>query len=102
MRLAPRPVRACGIVQRPQEPRLSLDEHEGFALIPGMVAERDGVGARREDLVADRLGDPEAAGRVLAVDDDAVEPPPLAERGRRSITTLRPAGPRCRREKADA
>ena len=43
---------AGGIVQRPQEPRLPLDEHEGFALIPGMVAERDGVGARREDLVA--------------------------------------------------
>ena len=34
-----------------------------------------------QDLVADRLGDAEAAGRVLAVDDDAIEPPALAQGG---------------------
>ena len=73
------PGRAGRIVRRPQQPGLALDEDERLALVPGMVAERDRVGAGGEDLVADRLRDAEAAGGVLAVDDDAVEAPALAQ-----------------------
>ena len=72
--------RAGREVRRAHEPRLALDEDERLALIPGMIAERHGVGAGHQDLVADRLGDAEAAGGVLAVDDDAIEPPALAQR----------------------
>ena len=76
------PSRSAGrVVHRAQQPRLAFDEDEGLALVPGMVAEGDGVGAGRQDLVADRLGDAEAAGGVLAVDDDAVELPAVAKAG---------------------
>ena len=40
-----------------------------------MVAERDGVGAGIEEFLVDRLGDAEAAGGVLAIDDDEIERP---------------------------
>ena len=40
-----------------------------------MIAERDGVGAGVDEFVVDRLGDAEAAGRVLAIDDDQIELP---------------------------
>ena len=53
----------------------TLDEHKRFLLIPGVVAERDRVGAGVEKFAIDRLGDAEAAGRVLAVDDNEVELP---------------------------
>ena len=86
--------RAGREVRRAHEPRLALDEDERLALVQGMVAERHGVGAGHQDLVADRLGDAEAAGGVLAVDDDAIEPPALAQRRQpRSITALRPGRP---------
>ncbi len=38
-----------------------------------MVAERHDVGAGGQQLLQDRLGDAEAAGRVLAVDGDEIE-----------------------------
>ena len=56
-----------------------------------MVAEGDDIGASRQDLVADRLGDAEAAGGVLAVDDDAVELPGLAQGGQ-ALLHRDPAG----------
>ena len=40
-----------------------------------MIAERDGIGAGVDEFVVDRLGDAEAAGGVLAVDDDEIELP---------------------------
>ena len=40
-----------------------------------MVAERDRVGADVDEFLVDRLGDAEAAGGVLAVDDDEIERP---------------------------
>jgi hypothetical protein len=46
-----------------------------------MVAERDRIGADIEELLVDRLGDAEAAGGVLAVDDDKVERPVADEAG---------------------
>ena len=50
------------IVERAQQTRLALDENERLALVPTVVAERDRIGARRQQVVADRLGDAEAAG----------------------------------------
>src|ERR1700731_4549118 len=38
-----------------------------------MVAERDRVGAGIEEFLVDRFGDAEAAGGVLAIDDDEIE-----------------------------
>ena len=67
--------RALGIVHRPDQARRALDEHQRLALIPGVVAERDGVGAGVDQFVVDRLGDAEAAGGVLAVDHDQIEFP---------------------------
>ena len=64
--------------------RLALDEDKRLALVEGVVAEGHDVGAGEQDLVADRLRDAEAAGRVLAVDDDEIEPPALAQ-GRQAL-----------------
>jgi hypothetical protein len=46
-----------------------------------VVAQGDRVGARIQDLIADRLGDAEAAGGILAVDDHAIELPAVAKPG---------------------
>ena len=72
-----------GIVDRPQQPRLALDEHQRLLLVEGVVAERHHVGAGIEQLLEDGLGDAEAAGRVLAVDDDEIELVALAQAGQR-------------------
>ena len=54
---------------------MPLDEDQRFLLIECVVAERDRVGARGEEILADRLGDAESASGVLAVDDDEIEFP---------------------------
>ena len=59
-----------------------------------MVAERDGIGAGVDQVLIDRLGDAEAAGGVLAVDDDEIELPVAISPGRRSSTTARPLRPK--------
>ena len=46
--------RAGGIVERADQARRALDEHQRLALIPGMIAERDRVGAGIDQLVVDR------------------------------------------------
>ena len=69
------PGRAGRIIDRAHQPRLAGDEDQRLLLVEGVIAERHRVGAGLEKFVADRLGDAEAAGRVLAVDDDDVEPP---------------------------
>ena len=73
------PRRAGRIVERTDQPRRALDEHQRLALVPRMIAAGDDVGAGVDHLVVDRLGDAEAAGRVLAVDDDAIELPVALE-----------------------
>ena len=73
--------RAGRIVDRPDQPRRAFDEDQRFLLIPGMIAERDRVGAGLDEFVVDRLGDAEAAGRVLAIDDDAIELPVADQAG---------------------
>ena len=73
--------RAGGIVERPNEARRALDEHQRLLLVPGMIAERDRVGAGVDQFAVDRLGDAEAAGGVLAVDHDEIELPVADEAG---------------------
>ena len=75
------PRRTGRIIERADQPRRARDEYQRLALVPRMVAERDGVGAGIHHLVVDRLGNAEAAGRVLAVDDDAIELPVAHEPG---------------------
>ena len=70
--------RAGGIVDRPDQARRALDEDERLLLVPGVIAERDGVGAGLDQLAIDRLGDAETARRVLAVDH---EPDRASSRG---------------------
>src|SRR3984957_3070895 len=66
---------ASRIVAPGDQPRRPLDEDQRLLLVPGMVAERDRVGPGVEEILVDRLGDAEAARRVLAVDDDEIELP---------------------------
>jgi hypothetical protein len=46
-----------------------IEVAEGIAVAERVVAERDHVGAHREDVGASLLGDPEPSRGVLAVDD---------------------------------
>ena len=84
------PGRAGRIVERTDQPRRALDEHQRLALVPGMVAERDGVGAGVEEILIDRLGDAEAAGGILAVDDDEIELP-VGDQAGQALQHDRPA-----------
>ena len=81
---APRPGVPFGIIDRADQPRRALDEHQRLALVPGVIAERDGVGAGIDQFVVDRLGDAEAAGGVFAVDDDEIELP-FGDQARQSL-----------------
>ena len=65
--------RAGRIVDRAQEPVVAVGEGERLALVPDVVAGGHAIGAGREQLLQDLFGDAEAAGGVLAVDDDEVE-----------------------------
>ena len=67
------PRRAGGIVERTQQTRLALDEDESFALVPTVVAKRDCIGTRRQQVVANRFGDAEATGGILTVDHHEIE-----------------------------
>ncbi len=83
--------RALRHVGGADEPRGALDEDQRLALVPGMIAERDGVGAGIEQLLIDRLGDAEAAGRVLAIDHDEIERP-VPDQSRQMIRDRGAAG----------
>ena len=67
--------RAPWVVRGADQLRRALDEHQRLALIPGVIAERDGIRSRVEEFLIDRLGDAKAAGGILAIDDDEVEGP---------------------------
>lgn len=62
------------IVQRAQEARLALDICHGLALVPGMVAEGEAVGAGTEEIVRDGFGEAKTAGRILGIHDNEIEP----------------------------
>ena len=67
--------RAGRIVRRPDEAVLPSGEGQRLALVPDVVAGGHRIGARLQRALEDLLGDAEAAGRVLAIDDDEVELP---------------------------
>jgi len=69
------------VVRRAHDPRLVVEVRVDLLAVIGVVAERDDVDARGEQLVGDLRGDPEAAGDVLAVDDDEGGREALAEAG---------------------
>src|SRR5271166_6591061 len=71
--------RTGGVIGRPNQARLPLDEDERFALVEGVVAERHRVDAVGQKLLEDRFGETEAAGGVLSIDDDEIEAPALAQ-----------------------
>ena len=78
--------RALGEVQRPDDPRLLLAEAQHVLLVEGVVAQRDDIGAGLEKVLGMGGGQPHAAGGVLAVDHDEIEPSRLrASAGRRSV-----------------
>ena len=70
-------------VGRAQDPIVGGQIRVDLAPVIGVVAQRDRIDARREHLVGDLRGDPQAARRVLAVDDH--------ERGRVALAQDRQA-----------
>ena len=76
--------RSGRIVDRPDQFRRALDEHQRLFLIPGVIAERDRVGAGIEQFAIDRFGDAEAAGRILAIDHHQIELP-VADQARQAL-----------------
>jgi hypothetical protein len=68
-------------IQRADQPRRALDEHQRLLLIPGVVAERDRIGAGVDQIIVDCLGNAETAGGVLAVDDHKIERPVADQAG---------------------
>jgi hypothetical protein len=66
-------------IRRPDQAFRALDEHHRLALVEGVVAERHRIGAGCDHLLIDRFIDAEAAGCVLAVDDEQVDFPLRAE-----------------------
>ena len=83
--------RAGRIVDRPDQGLGAFDEDQRLSLVPGMIAERDGVGAGVDQFAIDRLGDAEAAGGVLAVDHDQIELPVADEAGQALVDDGPPA-----------
>ena len=69
------PGRAGGIVDRAKQLRRALDEDQRLLLVPGMIAAGNDVDAGIDEFLVDRFGDTEAAGGVLAIDGDEIEPP---------------------------
>src|SRR5262249_35134181 len=52
-----------------------LDKHKRLALIPGVVAERDGIRACIDQLIVDDFSNAKATGSILSVDHDQFELP---------------------------
>src|SRR5262249_3648646 len=72
---------SIGIVERPDQPRRPLNEHQSLALIPGVIAQSDRICAGIDELVVDNLGDTEAPSGVLAIYYDQIQLPLLDKAG---------------------
>ena len=64
--------RAGGKIERAQQARLGGEIGHDFALVPGVVAEGDDVGAGAHEIDREPRRDAVAARGVLAVDDEEV------------------------------
>ena len=73
--------RALGVVHGAQQAAFAVEDVDLVALVEGVVAGRDAIDAGEEQRVADFFVDAEAAGRVLAVDDDEIEREGFAQIG---------------------
>ena len=80
----------------PHDPRLGVQIRVDLTAVIGVVPERDRVDARGEHLVGDLRRDAEAAGGVLAVDDDERGGVALAQDAAGSRAAC---GGRCRRQR---
>jgi hypothetical protein len=78
---APRSIGQDRIVGRADQARLADDVGQGLALVPAVVAQGQAVGASLEQLARRVLGDAEARGGVLGVDDHELEPETAAKIG---------------------
>ena len=67
------PGRAGGKILGPQQSGMAVDELGRVLLVPDMIAGGDDIDAGAIELLADRLGDAEAAGGVLAIDHHEIE-----------------------------
>ena len=85
--------RALRKIDRPEQPVVTLDEHQRLALIEHVVAGGHHVGAGVEQLGQDLLGDAETAGGVLAIDHDEIERVALAQASAEPRSTAVAAGP---------
>ena len=71
--IEPLPGAPVGIIHRPQQARLRVDEGDDFLLVPDVIAGRDDGDARAQEIDRDLRRDAPAARRVFAVDDDEVD-----------------------------
>ena len=71
--VGPTPRSAGRKVDGAEQMRLARDKAQRVALIPGVVAERDDIGARCAQFAVVALGEAAAVAGVLAVDDDEIE-----------------------------
>ena len=86
--------RAGRIIDRPDQERRALDEYQRLPLVPGVVAERDRVGAGVHQFAIDRLGDaepPPAAFSPLTTTRSSFQS--ATRPGSRDVTAERPLRP---------
>ncbi len=71
----PRPGARLGEVERAQDARLGLDELQHVLLVEGVIAQRHAIGPGGQQRLGMLAAQPRAAGGVLAVDHDEIQPP---------------------------
>ena len=73
------PRRSFRIIQRTQEPLLIREQFRYFLLVPEMITAGDDINAESEQLRRNAWRDAVAAGGVLTVGDDEIQPVLLAQ-----------------------
>jgi len=69
------------VVGRAHDALLAVEERVDLRVAEGVVAQRQRIDTEAEQLARGALGDPDAAGGVLAVDHDEIRPVALAQAG---------------------
>ena len=77
--IVPPPGAPSGIINRPQQTRLGVDEGDDLLLVPDVIAGGDDLHAGAQQVDRDPRRDPAASGGVLAVDDGEIELPFLLQ-----------------------
>src|SRR5262249_47109722 len=76
--------RAFGIVEWPDQPRRTFDEHQRLALIPGVIAQGDSICAGIDEFIVDDFSNAKATGGIFAIDHDQIELP-LCDQARQPL-----------------